>query len=614
MPPVGSAPARIDRYEILGELGHGGFGTVYRARHTILGTEVALKVLSAGHARESGMVERFLREAQAAAGIGNPHIVGVSDAGVTSDGMPFLAMELLEGTDLEQRMARSGRLSAAEVLGIARQLLEGLGAAHARGIVHRDLKPANVFLTRSARGEPFVKILDFGISKVVEPGRVAALTQTGAVLGTPAYMAPEQLADASSVDLRADLYAVGAILFEAISGRLPFKAESLSDLMQRAGGQPALRLDQVLTNAPPPLTELIDRALAADRSQRFQSASEMRDAILRVQSMLGPTPAGFASYSVAEMAPVPHLHPPGVPPTSGAPGSGPVASGPPPSGGHGGAPSYGATPPPSHGGPPSVRATPSGGSRALWIGLVAVGVLLPLACIGGGVGALMLSGDDAADDDGDVGEVLPTPPPPPPAPAPAPAPPGFPTPAPPPSIPPASAGPPVAAALPADAEPCAVPPIYAVECDRRFSEHDPPECALRRGRELFVVGAYEPATNDGRVIVDLARTVAPIELVLSSYGATDWVLRLADGVQLERVVLVGYSSESRVVEGLPDGVEAEARGRRGFPIMGWDWDGMSADWSGRATSEAAERHMSLSLRGYVGCYNPQRYFIGQAAP
>ena len=320
--------------------------------------------------------------------------------------------------------------------------------------------------------------------------------------------------------------------------------------------------------------------------------------------MLGPTPAGFASYSVGAMAPIPHLQPgqPAPPPRS------PPAT---PPGSYPSAPSYGQTPPPSYGGPPSVQATESGGSRLLWIGLAAVGVLLPLACIGGGVGALLWSDDEPED----VGEILPTPPPPPPPSTPAPPPPSFPSPSPPPStIPAPSDGPPVAAAIPDGAEPCMVPTVYDVECDRRFSEHDPPDCETRRGRELFVLGAYEAAAGDGRVTVDLARTVAPIVLVLSSYGATDWVLRLAEGVQLERVILVGYSSESRVVEGLPAGVEAEVRGRRGFPIMGWDWSGMTASWSGEATAEAAERHTSLALRGYVGCYNPQRYFVGQAAP
>ena len=272
---------RIDRYEIEGQLGQGGFGEVLRARHTVLGTRVALKLLAPQHSATPGMVERFLREAQLAAAIGNPHIVGITDAGVTSEGQPFLAMELLDGEDLEQRISRAGPLPPAEAVDVTLQILEALGAAHAAGIVHRDIKPANVFLVRGPDGRPFAKLLDFGISKVTEPGKVSSLTKTGVMLGTPAYMAPEQLQDTRSVDHRADLYAVAAILFEALTGQLPYASESFADLMARVQGREPVRLDRVLPQAPRALVELIDRGLMPDPRARFRDASEMADALRR---------------------------------------------------------------------------------------------------------------------------------------------------------------------------------------------------------------------------------------------------------------------------------------------------------------------------------------------
>lgn len=619
---VSAGPERIDRYEIHGTLGAGGFGTVYRARHVVLGTEVALKVLSPQHSKEPGMVERFLREAQTAAGIGNPHIVGVSDAGVTSQGMPFLAMELLEGEDLEVRLKRQGAMQASEAIDVMLQLLEGIGAAHAARIVHRDLKPGNVFLTRGPDGQPLVKLLDFGISKVFEPGRVASLTQTGAVLGTPSYMAPEQLHDTRGVDHRADLYAAGAILFEALTGKLPYESETFADLMARVQGRAPTRLDKVLPTAPLPLVSLIDRALAPDPARRFQSAVEMRDALRDVRQIFAGTPVGFPSHAVPSMAALPGTGGPTPSPITPSPAhpSAPapqpyLAPGPTPapSWGVSQAPSYPSAGVPSHAMTPHPFAEPrgSGRSRGLWIGLGAAGLLLPLACVGAAFATYALS-----DDDDDVEPA-------PPAPSfvrPAPPPPldplrpiePMPPPVPMPAVPPPpSDGPPVAVPIPAGADPCAVPVQIDVDCDRNFDEQIPERCETTRGREMIVVGAYEPQRSDTRVTVDIARTAAPIVLVLSAYAATDWVLRLAEGARVAEIHLVGRGS-SRVVEGTPAGVQV--RQGRGYPIMGWSWEGMSSDWSGQATVETAERDLRMTLRAYVGCYNPTRYSIGQSPP
>ena len=463
-----SAPGqRIDRYVIERQLGAGGFGAVYLARHSVLGTEVALKVLAAQHSTTPGMVERFLREAQLAAGIGSPHIVSVSDAGVSADGLPFLAMEVLEGEDLEERIRRTGALAIPEAIDLAIQILEGLGAAHAAGIVHRDMKPANVFLVRGPDGRPFVKLLDFGISKVVDPSKVSSLTKTGMMLGTPAYMAPEQLQDTRGVDHRADLYAAAAILFEMLSGRLPYAADSFGDLMERVQGRAPTRLDVHVPQAPPDLVAIVARGLAREPGERFASATEMARALREVRR------SSFSSVPVTTASPRQLTPPlgafdaPGMPATRGVPaasaGSSPpsypsaphgghgtppplYASGPPPSGGPGTPPpSYPSGPPPSggpgtpppsyasgpaqyggHGPPPSYASGPHGGlgtpppsygsggpggsvpswgptaapaarrSTGLWIGVGALGLLLPIACVGGGFLAFGLSDDSAA--------------------------------------------------------------------------------------------------------------------------------------------------------------------------------------------------------------------------
>ncbi|HJL15634.1 MAG TPA: hypothetical protein RMH99_08265, partial [Sandaracinaceae bacterium LLY-WYZ-13_1] len=211
-----------------------------------------------------------------------------------------------------------------------------------------------------------------------------------------------------------------------------------------------------------------------------------------------------------------------------------------------------------------------------------------------------------------------------PAPSPTPSAPAVPRPAPPP-FPPSSGpaapslppdGPPTPVAIADDADPCAVPVTHHVDCDRDFDEFEPQSCEIRRGRELHLIAAYEPGSPDGVVNVDVARTAAPLVLVLSSYGDTTWRLRLAEGVELEEVLLVGRGRSE--VEDPPDGVRVRSRTSRSlsgrFPIMGWSWHGMSESWSGRRTAEAAEAETRLAMRAYVGCYEPTRFVLGQQAP
>lgn len=263
-----------DRYRVVGHIGSGGMGDVFAVEHTVLGRRFALKRMQVQGPGHRVAVERFLREARAAAATGHPGVVEVFDLGFDGDGNPFLVMELLQGQSLRERL-RVGSLPAADLLPLAEGILEPLGAVHAAGIVHRDLKPDNVYLVPQGSRGFRVKLLDFGLART-DDGADQQLTQAGAVLGTPLYMAPEQ-ARGEAVDARTDLYAVGAMLYEAASGRPPFR-----------GATYAAILGQMLTTpADPlplgPLTQAwrtaILRALAKDPADRFDNAETMAAAL-----------------------------------------------------------------------------------------------------------------------------------------------------------------------------------------------------------------------------------------------------------------------------------------------------------------------------------------------
>ncbi|MHB8878603.1 MAG: serine/threonine-protein kinase, partial [Myxococcaceae bacterium] len=262
MSAPGPCGGQIDRYQVLSLLGVGGFGAVYRARHVHTDQLVALKVLKRQLGADHGMLDRLLREAKAAAAVGSEHIVRVADAGVASDGQAFLVMELLEGLDLKEMVTRGGPLQVKRTALILLQVLEGLSAAHAKGIVHRDMKPANVFLARkigeSGVERDFVKLLDFGISKMHEEKPLNSLTLPGMAMGTPAYMAPEQFGSARDVDPRADLYSVAVMLYELLGGRLPFQAETYVDLAVKVRTQVAQPLSAIAPHLPPALCMAVD--------------------------------------------------------------------------------------------------------------------------------------------------------------------------------------------------------------------------------------------------------------------------------------------------------------------------------------------------------------------
>ncbi len=290
MSAPGVVGQRVDRYQVERLLGIGGFGAVYRARHVHTDATVALKLLKRELNTDASMIERFMREAKAASAVGSPHIVGVLDAGIAADAQAFLVLEFLDGWDLKDLIYREGPQSPQRLLEIVLQVLEGLAAAHARGVVHRDMKPANVFILHRD-GRDFVKVLDFGISKMhQEPGAGGGLTMTGVAMGTPSYMAPEQFFDARSVDGRADLYSVAVMLYELLAARLPFEADSYAALVVKVRTEVPPPLQSIAPQLPAALCAAIDRGLAREREQRWPTAQQFADGLRTSMAGLSSTP------------------------------------------------------------------------------------------------------------------------------------------------------------------------------------------------------------------------------------------------------------------------------------------------------------------------------------
>jgi serine/threonine protein kinase len=271
---------RVDRYEIVATLGSGGCGVVYAARHVNLDQTVALKLLHRNLVGSPERVQRFFREAKAAAAVGNPHIVRVSDCATTDDGIPFLAMEFLKGVVLSDLLDGEEPLPIERAVDIGLQVLDGLAAAHEAGVVHRDLKPENIFLVpHPDTGDEFVKILDFGVSKIATGSVETSITNTGALLGTPRYMAPEQFKGAHNVDHRADLFAVAVVLFQMLSGVLPFEGDSALALAHRAATQPPRPLRELAPHVPEVLCAVVLRGLEKKPDDRWQSARDFAEAL-----------------------------------------------------------------------------------------------------------------------------------------------------------------------------------------------------------------------------------------------------------------------------------------------------------------------------------------------
>jgi serine/threonine protein kinase len=287
--PVSPYPAPGEvldgKYRIERLLGEGGMGAVAKATHMLRRAPVALKFMSPAVLALQGAVERFVNEGVAASQIDSDHVVKVFDVGRLPTGAPYLVMEFLDGSDLGQLLAAAGgRIDGPRAVHFALQILRALQTAHASGIIHRDMKPSNVFVINKD-GEPdFVKLVDFGISKVRSDdpsGRSANLTRTNSALGTPLYMSPEQARSPRDVDHRADIYSVGAILYELLSGRTPYIAESgeYTEILFKIFTTDPQPLQQLRPDVPEGLVQIVHRALARDANLRFGSASDMAEAL-----------------------------------------------------------------------------------------------------------------------------------------------------------------------------------------------------------------------------------------------------------------------------------------------------------------------------------------------
>jgi len=267
-----------ERYRLIRCIGSGGMGEVWEALHEAIGRKVALKILLPQYAKDKEVVGRFHREARATSRIGDPRIVDVLDMGLLPDGAPYLVMELLLGETLGQLLARQGQLSIRSATRIAIEIAGALGAAHEADVIHRDLKPENVFLVGSSgtpEHERPIKVLDFGVAKVRSAEDEVSLTQTGAAVGTPTYMSPEQASGLANVDARSDVWSLGVLLYRMLAGQTPFVGDGYALLLVAILAQPPASILRFRSDLPPTLEHLLMQLLAKERSERPASMAEV---------------------------------------------------------------------------------------------------------------------------------------------------------------------------------------------------------------------------------------------------------------------------------------------------------------------------------------------------
>ncbi|MDI1430541.1 serine/threonine-protein kinase [Polyangium sorediatum] len=294
-----------NKYRLVRVIGDGGMGSVYEARHEVLGTTVALKFLHPELSRRQGLVQRFLQEARVSAQIQSPHVVRVSDVDQNANGQAFIVMEYLEGKTLQtlyEELYHAGqRLSYADALEYASQMLDGVEAAHRAGVVHRDLKPDNVMITRGSKGEPLLKLLDFGIAKLKVTGELdRGLTRPGVIMGTPEYMAPEQAYSADAVDARADIFSLGVMVFEMLAGRRPVGGDEPHQIASAYLTGQIAQLTDLAPHVPPELASVVHRAMGPKPPDRYNSVAEFRSAL---EPFAMGTRSGAAGAAVATPMP-----------------------------------------------------------------------------------------------------------------------------------------------------------------------------------------------------------------------------------------------------------------------------------------------------------------------
>jgi len=294
---------RVDRV-----LGAGGMGQVVAAHHLGLDSKVAIKLLLPEMLAHKDVVARFAQEARAAARITNEHVARVFDVGTLDDGVPYMVMEYLDGFDLGEWLRRDGRLPVAQAVDFVLQACEGVAEAHGVGIVHRDLKPANLFCVSRPDGSFCIKVLDFGISKLSAAGGSLSMTATAAVMGTPYYMSPEQMESARDVDARTDLWSLGIILFELITGRHPFGGQTLPEVCFRIATHPAPRIREQRSDVPPGVEAAILKCLEKRSTDRFSSVAELAASLAAFGGEQGASSAARSRRvsSVTATADLPH--------------------------------------------------------------------------------------------------------------------------------------------------------------------------------------------------------------------------------------------------------------------------------------------------------------------
>ncbi len=268
------------KYRVERVLGQGGMGVVVAAQHLTLRQTVAVKLLLPEAMERHDSVERFLREGRAAVSIQSEHIARVLDVGTLETGQPFMVMEYLVGSDLGDLLKAQGALPIRDAVDYLLQACEAIAEAHMLGIVHRDLKPANIFVTRRADGSPLVKVLDFGLSKVTKADTLEpSLTSANTVMGSPYYMSPEQVRSLKSIDARADIWALGVILYQLVCGHRPFEEESLGALFVMIGAEPPMPITKYLPGVPPELEAILYKCLEKAPANRFQTVAELARAL-----------------------------------------------------------------------------------------------------------------------------------------------------------------------------------------------------------------------------------------------------------------------------------------------------------------------------------------------
>jgi len=322
--PIGSVIE--GKYRVDGIVGRGGMGTVYRAQHLALHEPVAIKILRRDAAQDEEIVTRFLREAQWAVKLRSEHVARIHDVGQTDDGLPYMVMELLEGADLGQLVEEHGAMYAPIAVDLLLQGCDAICEAHSLGIIHRDIKPTNLYVSFRPDQTAIVKVLDFGISKAAG-GADLSLTQTQSMLGTPAYMSPEQMRSARDVDQRTDIWSLGTVLYELVEARRPFQAESFSEMCVMVAVDPP----QPMANAPE-LSSVIMRCLEKDPGKRYANVAELmadlaafannpdaaRYFVTRAHRVLGvrdsqPSMQRASTPNIADSGPVALVTPPSIP-------------------------------------------------------------------------------------------------------------------------------------------------------------------------------------------------------------------------------------------------------------------------------------------------------------